>query len=30
LDNREGNMATFTDGALQLLVDSLRNIKSIS
>jgi PncC family amidohydrolase len=30
LDNREGNMATFTDGALQLLVDSLRSIKSIS
>ena len=29
-DNREGNMATFTDGALQLLVDSLRSRKSIS
>jgi len=29
-DNREGNMATFTDRALQLLVDSLRSIKSVS
>jgi len=29
-DNRAGNMATFTDRALQLLVDSLRSIKSIS
>lgn len=27
-DNREENMATFTDGALQLLVDSLRSIKA--
>ena len=29
-DNREGNMATFTNRALQLLVDWLRSLKSIS
>jgi nicotinamide mononucleotide (NMN) deamidase PncC len=29
-DNRKGNMATFTDRALQLLVNSLRSLKSIS
>lgn len=29
-DNREGNMATFTDGALQPLVNSLRSLKSVS